>query len=362
VPPTEREGDIGGGEEQAMAASRARLIATDWNTIRYELLNTRIADLGLALRASPMDPMVRTLYREMAERKLKFRPPVYLTDSWGCPNEVPVIGVPFYLSDRRLMRIEEEQTGEIEDARMIMMLLRHEAGHAVNYAYRLWERRGWSDTFGRFTKPYRDAFNPNPYSRDFVRHLPHSLYGGSYAQKHPDEDFAETFAVWLTPRSGWRRKYRTWPAHRKLLFVDRVMRGIRAQAPVSSGSRLLNPVDELTMPLAQHYGQRAERYRAAAQGYVDDKLAAAFPPVKGRGAADAADLVARHRDSLLSSVSRWSNLDQVEVVAILDKLDERSRSLHLRYAARESEAKLMELASLATSLAVDFSYTGRFTV
>lgn len=344
------------------AASRARLIATDWNTIRYELLNTRIRDLGLAVRSSPIEPMVRKLYRELADKKFKFRPAVYLTDSWGCPNEVPVIGVPFYLADRRLMRIEEEQTGEIEDPRMIMMLLRHEAGHAVNYAYRLWERGGWSETFGRFSKPYRDAFNPNPYSRDFVRHLPHSLYGGSYAQKHPDEDFAETFAVWMTPRSGWRRKYRTWPAYRKLLFVDRLMRAVRTRPPVTSATRLLNPVEELDLPLAQHYGQRAERYRAAAQGYVDDKLTAAFPAVRGRGLADAADLVAGHKDNLLSSVSRWSNLDQVEVVAILDKLDERARALHLRYAARERDAKLTELSSLATSLAVDFSYTGRFTV
>jgi hypothetical protein len=345
-----------------MSASRARLIATDWNTVRYELLNTRICDLGLVLRGSFIEPMVRKLYRELADKKLKFRPPVYLTDSWGCPNEVPVIGVPFYLGDRRLMRIEEEQTGEIEDARMIMMLLRHEAGHALNYAYRLWERKGWSDTFGRFSKPYRDAFNPNPYSRDFVRHLPHSLYGGSYAQKHPDEDFAETFAVWMTPRSGWRRKYRTWPAHRKLLFVDRVMRTVRSRSPVADGSHLLNPVEELTMPLAQHYGQRAERYRAAAQGYVDDKLCAAFPAVRGRRTLDADALVAAQKDNLLSCVSRWSNLDQVEVVAILDKIEERARALHLRYPARERDAKLTELASLATSLAVDFSYTGRFTV
>jgi hypothetical protein len=345
-----------------MAASRARLIATDWNTTRYELLNSRVCDLGLALRGSPVEPMVRQLYRELADKGFKLRPQVYLTDSWGCPNEVPVIGIPFYLADRRLMRIEEEQTGEIEDAALIMMLLRHEAGHAVNYAYRLSERRGWAQTFGRFSKPYRDAFNPNPYSRDFVRHLPHTLYGGSYAQKHPDEDFAETFAAWLTPRAAWRRKYRTWPAFRKLLYVARSVRAIRGNPPVNTEVKLIKPVENLTMLLAEHYGQRAERYRAAAQGYVDDKLREAFPDVKSRTAAQASELIARHKDDLLSSVSRWSNLDQVEVVAILDKLEERAAAMHLRCVARETPRKLMELASLATSLAVDFSYTGRFTV
>lgn len=346
-----------------MAASRAKQIATAWNTIRYELLNSRLCDLGLALRGSPVEPMVRQLYRELADKRIRFRPKVYLTDSWGCPNEVPVIGVPFYLADRRLMRIEEEQTGEIEDARMIIMLLRHEAGHAVNYAYRLWERRGWAETFGRFTQPYRDAFNPNPYSREFVRHLPRSLCGANYAQKHPDEDFAETFAVWLTPRSGWRRKYRNWPAYQKLLFVDRTMRAVCSQQTAApSGAPLVNPLEQLDLPLAQHYGQRAERYRAAAQGYVDDKLSAAFPAGTARKGLDAAGLLADRRNDLLASVTRWSCLEEAEVVAILDKLEERARALHLRYSARDRDSKLTELTALATSLAVDFSYTGRFTV
>ena len=30
---------------------------------------------------------------------------------------------------------------------------------------------------------------------------------GAYAASHPEEDFAETFAVWLTPRSNWRQSF-----------------------------------------------------------------------------------------------------------------------------------------------------------
>jgi hypothetical protein len=141
------------------------------------------------------------------------------------------------------------------------------------------------------------------------------------------------------------------------------MRAVRFQQPVTpADAPLVNPLEHLSLPLAQHYGQRAERYRAAAQGYVDDKLSAAFPAGTGRKGMDAAGLLADRRKDLLASVMRWSCLEEAEVVAILDKLEERARALRLRYSARERDSKLTELTALATSLAVDFSYTGRFTV
>ena len=345
-----------------MGAARAKLLVTSWNTVRYELLNTRICDLGLKLEGSPLEPLIREVETELGSKGLHFRPVFYLTDTWGCPDEVPAVGIPFYLADRRLMRIEEEQTGELEDSRTTLMYLRHEVGHAVNYAYRLWERPGWVETFGRFSKPYRDVFLPDPSSRDFVRHLVHSQYGRNYAQKHPDEDFAETFAVWLMPRSGWQRKYRFWPAMRKLQYVARVMRSLRrAAAPVEDAGGLLNPVSAMTMTLAQHYGQRADRYRAAAQGYVDDKLRGVFPRPRGKGTMQASGLIHHKRQRLAESIERWSGLEPEEVTTILDKLEDRSRALRLRLPRSRSDERLIELTSLATSLAKDFAYTGRFT-
>ena len=189
-----------------MNRARSLTLINGWETVRYELLNTRICDLGLQVEGSPLEPCLNRLYSEMAAKGLSFRPECYLTDSWGCPNEVPVMGIPFYLADKHLARIEEEQTGEIENEQWILMLLRHEAGHAVNYAYRLYERPDWTEMFGPFAKPYRDTFRPNPFSRQYVRHIVHHQYGRTYAQKHPDEDFAETFAVWLTPRSAVARR------------------------------------------------------------------------------------------------------------------------------------------------------------
>ncbi len=345
-----------------MGAAQAKLLVTSWSTIRYELLNTRISDLKLRIEGSPIEPMIRQVQRELESKGIKFTPVFYLTDSWGCPDEVPAVGIPFYLADRRLARIEEEQTGEIEDFRTTMMYLRHEVGHALNYAYRLWEWGGWAETFGKFSKPYRDVFLPDPSSRDFVRHLVHSQYGRSYAQKHPDEDFAETFAIWLTPRSGWRRKYRFWPALRKLSFVANLMRSVKSKPlPLVASGPLLNPVEEMTMVLAEHYGQRAERYRATAQGYVDDKLSQVFTKARAKTQIPASQFIRQHRTHLVASISMWSGLDAEEVATILDKLGDRARFLNLKMPRRKGNEKLVEVTSLATSLAKDFAYTGRFT-
>jgi hypothetical protein len=344
-----------------MSTARALSLVNSWETIRYELLNSRVCDLKLRIEDSPVEPFVQRLHRELAAKGLKFQPECYLTDSWGCPDEVPVIGVPFYLADRRLLRIEEEQTGEIESEYVLMMLLRHEAGHAINYAYRLHERPEWVETFGKFSRPYRDSFRPNPFSREYVRHIVHHQHGRTYAQKHPDEDFAETFAVWLTPRSGWRRHYRNWPALRKLQYVDRLMKGLRGEVPRVSRGLLCTPVEEMDVMLAEHYGQRADRYRAAAQGYVDDKLREVFPSVRGRTLLPAKDLFRKHQDDLLARVARWSGLDEEEVRALLEKLEDRAAALDLYFRRQEVAARRMDVTALATALAMNFAYTGQLT-
>lgn len=343
------------------AAATAAPVFNDWETVRCELLNTRICDLGLAIEGSPLEPFTARLLKELRAKGIAFHPSFYLTDSWGCPDRVPVIGIPFYLADPRLAQIEEEQTGEIEDDQMILMLLRHEAGHAVNYAYRLWEEPEWVERFGRFSSPYQESFQPNPASRRFVRHVYASQYGRTYAQKHPDEDFAETFAVWLTPRSAWRRRYRYWPALEKLLYVDRVMRRIRKREPLQAGGRLVSPVEQLTMLLAEYYGQQAERYRAAAQGYVDGHLRAVFPPVRGGATQAARTLLRRNQRGLLERMVRWSGLDDEEARTILQKLEDRAGALRLRFRTEQAPQKLADVAALAAALGVEFAYTGRLT-
>jgi hypothetical protein len=87
--------------------------ADGWEGERQTLLGKRISELGLSIRGSLVERLAEQLYRELTDRGLHFRPPVYLSDQWGCPDGTPLIGVPFYLADPRLSRIEEEQAVEV---------------------------------------------------------------------------------------------------------------------------------------------------------------------------------------------------------------------------------------------------------
>jgi hypothetical protein len=344
-----------------MSGKTIRSLVRGWETVRFELLKTSISAFDLAIEGSPLERFVDRLHREMEAKGFRFKPDVYLTDIWGCPDRTPVIGVPFYLADPRLARLEEEQAGEVEDSRTIMMLLRHEAGHAVNYAYRLWRRPSWGEIFGPFTKPYRDVFHPDRASRHYVRHIAAYPYGRTYAQKHPDEDFAETFAVWLTPRSDWRGRYRNWPVIRKLLYVDRLMKDIRGSAPDSRRGRHLRPLDRMNLTLAEHYGKKAERFRRDARGYVDDSLHDAFPASRGQVLRPAAALFKRYHDRLVERVVHWSVLTPAEAGALLRKLEARAAALGLSYRPGAEGERLMDVMSLVIALALDFAYTGRLT-
>ena len=194
-----------------------------------ELLRTRFCDLRLTLRNSEIEHRLREIRRSLQARGIRFRPHVWLSEEWFSPDGVPGIAVPFYMAHPRLQRLERRFMGEVEggNANWLTRILRHEIGHALDNAYRLRRRKAWRRTFGKASRPYPDIYRPRPASRDFVLHLGHW-----YAQSHPTEDFAETFAVWLQPRARWRRDYQGWPALRKLEYVDKLMAHINGMRPI----------------------------------------------------------------------------------------------------------------------------------
>lgn len=220
------------------------------------LLARRVSSFGLRIEGSPIEPYMQRLYRELRRHGLKhFRPECYLTDEWHTPDYQPIIGVPFWLADRRLARIERAMR-YLEDEAEIMKFLRHEAGHAFSYAYRLQPTPAWRRLFGPTRRTYIDDYPVVPESRHFVHHV-----AGEYAQKHPDEDFAETFAVWLNPRSNWRRWYGAWPVARKLRYVERLARRLGDQPPFRRNARQQLPVERIPLTVRQFY-QREKRRNA----------------------------------------------------------------------------------------------------
>jgi len=323
------------------------------------LLGKPIRELGLQLEGSALEKYVHALYREIERKGLRhFRPACYLTDEWGCPSGEPVIGIPFYLADPKLAALEKDMN-DLEDEREIMMYLRHEAGHAFNYAYELYKRDDWRALFGPFRRAYKDHYRPVPFNRRYVRHI-----AGWYAQKHPDEDFAETFAVWLTPRSGWRRKYRGWPAMRKLRYVDRTARRVAGAPPARPMGATDVTVEEMDVTVEQFYQQHTpDEGRAIAELALDADLADILlkpAPRRRNGIRPAAPWLAEHRKQIVDKLTYWTGVRRPLVKALVESIEQRVGALGLAVETAREDAQLVEMTAYATTLAMNYLTRGRF--
>jgi len=310
------------------SVARARARVRPWTRLSDEaLLKMRFCDLRLSLERSPLARHLRRLYADLERRGLTVRPHAWLSEEWFSPDGVPGMAVPFYLAHPRLERLERRIMGEAEggNTRLLMRILRHEAGHALDNAYRLRRRRRWREVFGPASRPYPARYRARAGSRRYVHHL-----GEWYAQAHPTEDFAETFAVWLTPRSGWRKNYAGWPALHKLQAVDELMAGVRgARAPVRNRTRI-EPLQGNTRTLAQHYRRKLARNRLIRRGLADELLQRAFARERTRRSAlRAATFLRAEARPLSASVARSLRVDRYSVEQILHMLIERSEHLGL---------------------------------
>jgi hypothetical protein len=316
-----------------------------------EVLNKPIRDLGLKIEGSPLQRLVQQLYRELEQKRLmKFRPLCYLTDEWGCPSGEPVIGIPFYLADADLAHLEKEMN-DLEDPREIMMYLRHEAGHA----YKLHQTPEWKQLFGSFRRPYHDNYRPIPFSRNFVRHL-----AGWYAQKHPDEDFAETFAVWLTPRSAWRDRYRGWGAMAKLQYMNRIARKLGNVDPLRRRGRTDITVDEMEATVAEFY-QRINDEVPLVDLALDTDLRDIFDTSKRRKTAKPAhEFLHVQRKAVVDKVAYWTGAQRPLIKKLIEVIEKRIEELSLfADTGRESE-HLIQITVYVTALAMNYMARGKF--
>ena len=295
----------------------------------------RLARLGLLLESSPLAPRVALLEQELGRAGLRFRPSVWLSTDWFSPHGVPGFAVPFYLAHPRLVRLERRQMLEAEGANLgwCMKLLRHETGHAIDTAYRLHRRKCWREHFGGAGAPYRRTYVPEPGSRDFVHHLDHY-----YAQSHPIEDFAETFAVWLRARGRWRTQYRGWAALRKLEYVDGLMREIANQPPRVRSRERTDSLPTLRMNLRDYYRRKKVVYGEDDHSIYDADLKRLFAAgASGRGKKRAATFLRERRLELRREVSRWTGQRPFVVDEAIRGMIRRCRELALYVAHSERE-------------------------
>ena len=306
------------------------------------LLDVRLCDLSLEFAGSQLEGEVKQLYSELKSRGVHFRPHIWLSDEWFTPDNVPGIAVPFYLAHPRLRELEQSQMLEVEGGThdWCMRILRHEAGHALDNAHRLHRRSRYRELFGSYHQPYPDSYKPKPYTKRFVIHL--DMW---YAQAHPAEDFAETFAVWLNPNSRWQEQYANWPAIHKLRYVDEVMEEVGGQTAPVHNRRKAHPMRSLKHTLREHYERKKKFYCRDNPGLYDRDLRRIFAE-KG-GTADAGAFVESIRDEARMMVSRWTGASQLTIDRTLADMVKRVRFLRLALCKPREQAKVDVMMMLA---------------
>jgi hypothetical protein len=309
-----------------------------------DLLNLRMCDLPIREDRPPLAARIRQLYRELDNRGLCFKPHVWLSSEWFSPDGVPGIAIPFYLAHPRLVQLERRQMLDVEGGttESCMKILRHEAGHCFDTAYRLHFKKSWRDVFGPYSQKYPDSYKPRPTSRHHVQHL--EMW---YAQAHPAEDFAETFAVWLRGPQHWRQRYRGWPALRKLEYVDELMRSIADKPPPVRSRARIEPIHRIRITLREHYRKKRLYYMDDWPDFYDADLHKIFSSDRLHANRESAVRFLREMSpELRRIVSRWSGEHPYTIDQVLQDMIDRCRELRLRVPMSRNRAFVEAVAML----------------
>ena len=354
-----------GGRAPGIRVRRRALVdrsagAPEWENWSDErLLDLRFCDLDLRIEGTVIEERIRQLYGELERSGIAFRPHVWLSNEWFTPDGVPGVAIAFYLAHPRLAQLELNEMLEIEGGtpEWCMRILRHETGHALDNAYALRRRRRRQALFSKSSQPYPDYYTPRPYSRSYVHYL--DMW---YAQSHPDEDFAETFAVWLDPHSAWRKRYADWPALKKLEYMDGLMWDLAGRKPVMRSRQRVDLLVRLRKTLREHYRQKREIYRVDHPNIYDRDLRQLFsdaPEFSERPTA--ASFLSRIRKEVRRKVRRWTGVYQYTIDQVFEDIIERSRELGLRLASTDEQTKL-DFTILLTVQTMNYLHSGRHRI
>jgi hypothetical protein len=343
---------------QAAIGQRAAPVWAKWPDDK--LLDLRMSELRVTIEGSVLEKRIAELTQELAARGITFRPHFWLSDEWFTPDDVPGIAIPFYLAHPRLTRLERNQMLEVEGGThaWCMRILRHETGHAIDNAYLLQRRRRRQALFGSSAQPYPEFYTPKPYSRSFVLHL-----DSWYAQSHPDEDFAETFAVWLNPKSDWRRRYQDWPALKKLEYMDELMREIARRPPLVDRRKTVDSLHRIRRTLRQHYKRKAAHYGLDYPAFYDRDLRRLFPaPPEGGRTLLASRFINRVRREARRTVAQWTGVYQYTIDQVIEEMAERCNDLELRLAVGSEARAKSEFIVVLTVQTMNYLHSGRHRV
>ena len=324
-----------------------------------EILNLKFSDLNLSIEGSRVEPLVDQLYKELKQRNLNFRPEVYIAEDWFSFDGVPGIAIPFYAVNERLAKIQKKLLFDAEgyNKKDCMKLLRHEAGHAIDNAFHLRKSKSRQKLFGLSSTPYPDEYSPQAYSRKYVVHL--NLW---YAQAHPDEDWAETFAVWLNPLSNWRKKYQKWPAINKLKLVNELMGEIKNKRPLVKSHERPGSIVKNRRKLKTFYQDKVEDLGLDQPFYIDPLITRLFSPdPKYKNKKLAAQFIRQERKLVRDMVARWTGQYKYTIDQILSDVIISCQERKLRLMTSERNARL-DLVGMLTAHTLNYISSGHHKI
>jgi hypothetical protein len=323
--------------------------------------STPLRDLKLTIEGTPLEPTLKQFDAELVARGIPIQPHYYLSTDWGVPFPSISIGIPFYLAHPDLIELHGQQVGHLEGSSgpaELLQYMRHEMGHVVNYAFHLYDEEDWVKLFGSMTQPYLEEYRPSPFSRRYVRHLP-----GWYAQKHPDEDWAETFAVWMTPGDAWRQDYKDWPkARAKLEYCDRTIASLKNRKPVVTARDYDEDASTLALTAEDFYRDSAPPDEPLPEGVAGALRSIFFEPGEAKAAdvRPASELINRLKNSIAADVFRWTGHFPERTHALLRDMARRCDELHqVIPKSREMDATV-NLTTLVTALAMNYVHNGSY--
>jgi hypothetical protein len=319
-----------------------------------ELLGARFCDLPIKLEGTPVEQRAHRVFAELDDRGIRARPSVWLSEEWFNPDGTVGFAIPFYLAHPRLIRLERRLMLEAEGVseREALRIIRHETGHAIDEAYQFYRRPEYAAVFGSPRQRYPTSYAVVPHSRRHVTHL-----NAWYAQSHPVEDFAETFATWLLPKRQWRRQYRDWPALEKLEAVDAWLTEFRHRAPLTRNRAPEGKLFDNQRTLAEHYEEKRAFYGVEATAKFDRDLQRIFAiPGEARltnGRLPSATSVLRTiRSSVRKELARPLGVPAYTVDQVLRQLIHRARALNLKH-ARPTERTVNDVVRLVSRATTD---------
>ena len=295
------------------------------------MLKMRLCDLPLVDVEKTLRAYKKKMQQELQRRGLKFDFHLWVSDEWFCPDGVPGIALPFYLFHPQLIKLEKQELGFVEGKteRQRMKLLRHELGHCIDNAFRLRRNKERQELFGSSKQAYPESYSPKKYSRHFVRYL-----GDGYAQSHPDEDFAETFAVWLDPQINWRKLYKGTKAYQKLELMDRMMKGLRGQKPFLKNKFKVDAIEKQTHLLKDYFSEKKKRLHLSQDPHFDRNLQRFFSSSQNTGSVSLSDFLKQEKGKIEGEVSRRAGVYRYQVQFVLNKTIERAEKIKV-YGTKE---------------------------